>query len=368
MAVYAYYMADLTRSRTASHGIINYSLGLLSGLSQNLESGERLVVLGNAGMKTEMEQLLPDLSHLDWHLTDEPSRAISRLVTDHVKSLRWARQARADVLHFPKGFIPLRSPRSMRIVATVHDDIPVRYAAGDFGAEAVSRRSKYFAASIKHTLRKADAVLAVSAFTKERLETIRPGAPIHVTHEGALPLVTARGHTWPKQQRLLVFGSTHPHKLTRETIEHVGRYLGANDPHLELLVLGRVTADVAALVDKIPGAHREEAFLASEDLVDRVAQSRVLVFGSGYEGFGLPPLEAALLGTAVVFHRIPAVAEVMGDTHFPFENDYETFAAAMEQALAAPEGSLVSYGQKLAERFRWSDVAKRTLDAYREVL
>ncbi|MCP4965269.1 MAG: glycosyltransferase family 4 protein [bacterium] len=368
MAVYAYYMADLTRSRTASHGIINYSLGLLSGLSQNLDSGERLVVLGNAGMKTEMEQLLPDLSHLEWHLTDEPSRAISRLVTDHVKSLRWARQAGADVLHFPKGFIPLHRPRDMRVVATLHDDIPVRYAAGDFGPEGVTRRSKYFSASIKHTLRKADAVLAVSDFTKGRLETIRPGAPIHVTHEGALSLVTARGHAWPKQQRILVFGSTHPHKLTKKTIEQIGRYLDASGPDIELLVIGRVAEDVAALIDRIPGAQHEQAFLASEDLVDLVATSRILVFGSGYEGFGLPPLEAALLGTAVVFYQIPAVAEVMGNTHFPFDDEYESFAAAMDRALTASENSLIKYGQTLAERFRWSNVARRTLEAYREVL
>ncbi|MDJ0664652.1 MAG: glycosyltransferase [Acidimicrobiia bacterium] len=369
MSVYAYYMADLNRSRTASHGIINYSIGLLSALARQTEGDEKLVVLGTAGIKAELEELLPDLSRIDWFTTPEYSSA-RRLLVDNVQSLLWARRAKADLIHFPKGFIPRWNPTDVKTAATIHDDIPLRYAAGDFGVAATSNRARYFSAATRHTLRRADVVLAVSQFTKERLEAISPGhrAPIRVTYEGAHPLVTARGHSWPKDDYLLVFGSRHPHKLTATTVDYVLRYLGATDESLELLVLGSIDEPVDAAIKASGCARRHEGFLESAELVDVVAKARALVWGSSYEGFGLPPLEAGLLGTAVVFRRIPAVNEVMDPTHFPFEDSYTDFSAALDQALAAPEDVLKGFGMTLRDRFSWETVAQLTINAYREAL
>ena len=108
--------------------------------------------------------------------------------------------------------------------------------------------------------------------------------------------------------------------------------------------------------------------LETDALLSLIAESSALLFGSKYEGFGLPPLEAALVGTPVVYRRIPAVAEVMGDTHFPFESSYDSFKRALDAALAATQEHIAHDGASLAGRFRWADVAQRTLTTYREVL
>lgn len=370
MPRYGYYMADLTRTRTSSHGIINYSLGLLTGLAHSLQPEEQLVVFGSDAMRAEFEDLLPASSSIDWYTTKEPQSARERLAADHLLSLRWARRAGVDVLHFPKGFIPFWPSHKLRIVATIHDDTPVRYAAGDFGKEATSWRARYFATQTRHTLRRANAVISVSEFTRQRLQAIqvRRAANITVTYEGVLPLVSAHGHTWPKKPQLLIMGSTHPHKQTRTTVEYARCYMHESNRDLHLLVLGRVSPDVESLINSTPSAANEPRLLESHELVERVAESAALLFGSSYEGFGLPPLEAALLGTPVVYRRSSAVEEIMSGTHFPFDASYDEFAAALDAALAAPEAALIRFSDGLGERFDWIGVAERTLSTYRSVL
>jgi glycosyltransferase involved in cell wall biosynthesis len=370
MPTYGYYMADLTRTRTDSHGIINYSLGLLTSLAHSLQEGERLVVLGSDAIRAEFEDLLPGCSRFDWHITRQPRSVPERLATDHFLSLWWARRTGVDVLHFPKGFIPVWRCRKPRIVATIHDDIPLRYAAGDFGKRAVSWRARYFAMQTRHALRRADAVIAVSDFARERLQAVQVGraANITTTYQGVLPVVSAHRHKWPKKPQLLVMGSTHPHKQTRTTIEYARRYAIESNRDLQLLVLGKLSADVEALVKSTPAAANETGILSNHELVERIAESAALLFGSSYEGFGLPPLEAALLGTPAVYRRSAAVEEIMGRTHFPFGGSYEEFAAALDAALAATEADLIRFRDALGERFDWIRVAERTLNTYRSVL
>ena len=93
MPTFGYYMADLSRTKTASHGIINYSLGLLSALARLLGPEERLVVFGSAAMKAEFDTLLSASDRMEWHTTTASRSTPHRLVADHVLSLRWARQA-----------------------------------------------------------------------------------------------------------------------------------------------------------------------------------------------------------------------------------------------------------------------------------
>jgi glycosyltransferase involved in cell wall biosynthesis len=256
------------------------------------------------------------------------------------------------------------------VVATIHDDIPVRYASGHFGKDHISWTARYFAAQIKHSLRRADAVLAVSDFTRSRLESLQGQNPasIDVTYEGVLNLVTGHERIWPKKRQLLIMGSIHPHKRTAATVDYALRYLTENSSDLQLLVLGNIPPEVEAKLAGIDGVSRESRLLDSSELIDIMAESAALLFGSSYEGFGLPPLEAALLCTPVVYSNCAAVNEVMSGFHFPFNDDYDEFAASLDAALAATESELATAAQKLADKYSWTKIGERTLRAYRSLL
>jgi glycosyltransferase involved in cell wall biosynthesis len=95
-----------------------------------------------------------------------------------------------------------------------------------------------------------------------------------------------------------------------------------------------------------------------------MGQARVVLYFSDYEGFGRPPVEAVLAGAAPVYSSIPATREVMGHCGFPFDNSsYESFAAALRQALVTPPDQIHAWADQLLARHNWKAVANRVLTA-----
>jgi len=95
-----------------------------------------------------------------------------------------------------------------------------------------------------------------------------------------------------------------------------------------------------------------------------VARSRALVYFSEYEGFGMPPIEAITRGTAPAYSRIAAMMETSAGCGFPFANDdYASFASALNGALACPAGQIGAWSKLLLDRHNWSAVAERVAAA-----
>jgi glycosyltransferase involved in cell wall biosynthesis len=87
-----------------------------------------------------------------------------------------------------------------------------------------------------------------------------------------------------------------------------------------------------------------------------------LVFFSEYEGFGMPPVEAALAGVCPVFSAIPATTEVMEGTGLEFENDcYDSFAKAMDQSFTLSREHIADWGARLTDQHSWTKVADRVV-------
>lgn len=104
-------------------------------------------------------------------------------------------------------------------------------------------------------------------------------------------------------------------------------------------------------------------------LVTLIAGARAVVFPSLYEGFGLPVLEAMLLGTPVITSRISSLPEVAGKAAL-FVDPYETadIARAIKRIVADADlrAELSQLGRMQAEQFsveRYRGRAKALYDA-----
>jgi glycosyltransferase involved in cell wall biosynthesis len=364
---YGLYLADLRPAHNDSRGIINYAVGLAAALPSLLGPTEELCILVNPEVLAEIQPITAKRSPVV-DIVGAPGGVASRLALDHVRSIQWARRRRLAVLHFPKGHLPVWIPRRLATVATVHDDIVVRYSRNEFGAGGRTAKSLYFARAVAHAVAAADRVLTVSAFSAKRLAMLAPVDPtkLIVTYEAPSLPVQPFVVLADRDPTILIVGSRFPHKRTRQTLEWSCRFArtivgGA----LRVVVTGQLDPDTEQACSDME-IDRVRGVLSSAQLASLVARSRVLAFGSAYEGFGLPPVEAYSLGTPATFQRVGAMAEVLDG--FPggyAEPRYDLFAQAVTEVMALDDRALLAAQARMRERFRWSEVARLTLDAYR---
>jgi glycosyltransferase involved in cell wall biosynthesis len=95
------------------------------------------------------------------------------------------------------------------------------------------------------------------------------------------------------------------------------------------------------------------------------------VFPSLAEGFGLPVLEAMLRGVPVACSNTTSLPEVAGDAALLFDPlDVEAIAVSIRRILQDTElaDRLRAAGPQRAQRFTWTETARRTLACYGKAL
>lgn len=111
--------------------------------------------------------------------------------------------------------------------------------------------------------------------------------------------------------------------------------------------------------DKLEGKHeyRPIQHLTNKELVELYQAVDLVVYGSRYEGFGLPVLEAIQSGTPLLTTRIPPIVEMLGDD----ESRY--FELDKPATLTRQIENLWKNGQRVynvAKRYSWDKTARST--------
>jgi glycosyltransferase involved in cell wall biosynthesis len=259
------------------------------------------------------------------------------------------RRARSlDVLHCTTFRGPLR-PR-IPTVLTVHDLAILRYP------DAFPRWHRlYGRTGLRKALRAADAVVAVSEFTKREIVALAgiPRERIRVVANGvdsvfhppvgarlASPSsTTARGSSY-----VLAVATLEPRKNLGRVVE-AARLAG-----VELRVVGaRGWGSV-----EVPGWVGE---VTDAELAELYRGARCVLYPSLYEGFGLPVLEAMACGAPVVTSRGTATEEIAGAAAVLVDpRDVEAIADGIAQA-ELQRAELVPLGFARAAEFTWDRAA-----------
>lgn len=260
-----------------------------------------------------------------------------------------ARAARSlEVLHCTTMRGPLRARPP--VVVTVHDLALLRYPEA---FPAWHRRTG--SAALRLGVRSADAVVAVSSFTRDELGDLLgvPAERVRVVPNGVDSVFTPTGPA-AEGSYVLAVGTLEPRKNLARAVE-AARLAG-----VELRVVGARGwggVDVPGWVGR-PG---------DEELATLFRGARCLVFPSFYEGFGLPVLEAMACGTPVVTSRGGATEEVAGGAAVlvdPF--DPASIAAGIAEAERRRD-ELVSLGLERATAFTWAGAADAVESLWREL-
>jgi glycosyltransferase involved in cell wall biosynthesis len=213
----------------------------------------------------------------------------------------------------------IRTGGAGAVAVLIHDTIPLDHP--EFARpDMIQAFRKKIAATSAH----ADLVIHSAMVTRTQTEK-------HFAEFGRVPKgITAPlgvttpcpAKTTPREKPYFVaLGTIEPrknHALLLDIWERMHRDLPeAEIPHL--FIIGRrgwLNVPVFARLDSLPFMNKtvfERAGLPDDEVAGLLASSQGLLFPSFVEGYGLPPLEAADLGTAVIVPPLPIYRETLGN-------------------------------------------------------
>jgi len=201
-----------------------------------------------------------------------------------------------------------------------------------------------------------------------------PGAGGEDTPPGADGAAPVPGRAAGLESGYLLFvGRREPRKDLGTLLAAVAR-LQARLPGLRLLLVGPDAPGWTETWKSAPAGVRERTTLLPHQPVEALAElyrrAGALVMCSRWEGFGLPALEAAAVGTPVVATRAGSLPEVLGDAaRWAEPGDPEGLAESCHEVLTDDvlAADLRARGRRRSRRFRWERTAELTHGLYEEL-
>lgn len=362
-SIVCFYCADQNLHRDRSRGITRYAYGLLSHLRDaKMFALMALVSKSSFAIPDGIERLT---------LPFRTDHLMGRLVTDHLHPLIAPRTA-AEIWHYPKGFLPFGPQIKAKRVGTIAD-VMLQFDA-DHHPESRSRWAfLYWLEVLKHSIRKLDLILTISEFSKQAILEFCDRhqlkcPPIVVTYLGVEVARPATAASNTKEDYVLHLASKLPYKGTTWLLEQWATLASTRSDLPLLKLVGDLDARAASLLSKMTNVTLVPP-VPREALEKLIANARALLLPSEIEGFGIPAVEAYLLGTPVAYAKETALEEIVGSgSPGGFHRERDSFQIGLREALNMDRAAIEKKGAALKLQYRWDDCVRRTLDAYRTLL
>lgn len=297
----------------------------------------------------------------------------------------WLFPQKRDITHFFNYVIPF-GVKGKKVV-TVYDLTFLEYPETVRGRTMLMLKRH-----LKHSIRRADAIIAISDFTKGQIlkyYDISPdkiymvpcgidSAQYHMSYEEN-QITKVKKKYGIEGEYFLYLGTLEPRKnivgLLRayEKFYHKWKERG----EIPRLVLaggkGWMYDDIFRTAEEISlGDHiLFTGYVDEEDKPCLMKGASVFCFPSFYEGFGMPPLEAMACGTPVLTSNTSSLAEVTGEAAVQVDPyDIEAMADAMYDLYRdhAWREQLRCRGLEQAKKYSWESAAEKLERVYESVV
>jgi glycosyltransferase involved in cell wall biosynthesis len=288
-----------------------------------------------------------------------------------------------ELYHVPQNGVGLPVDKNCPFVITLHDVIP--YKMPETVGETFLR---IFNEEMPHIVSRCDGIITVSEFSKEDIAKAFnfPKEKIFVTHLAAeniyrpldkkecSDLINSRYGI--DGDYILYVGGFSPRKNIVGLIEAFSKLKAKYKKDIKLVIAGKQGKSYSIYKKRTQDLGVEDSvifpgFIEIEHLPHLYNASKLLVYPSFYEGFGLPPVEAMACGTPVITSNVTSIPEVLGDSAI-FINPYDDDAlcSSMYNVLSNAELSehLTIKGLVRSSELSWNKTARDTLIAYSKII
>ncbi|OGH58596.1 MAG: hypothetical protein A2725_02750 [Candidatus Magasanikbacteria bacterium RIFCSPHIGHO2_01_FULL_33_34] len=306
---------------------------------------------------------------------------------EQIKLNKIIKREKVDLMHFPHWNIPLFY--NGLYIVTIHDLImfhfprpeattlgPIKFWLKDFVHRIV----------IRNAVKKAKHIITTSEFTKDdinktlgvsmnKMATIYQ-APFTTINNLQFTInndVVLSKHNIVKPYALYV-GSAYPHKNLDSLLKAWKLFLDKYEVDCQLVLVGKESyfynnikeSDIA---NRLGNRVIFTGFVDDFDLDLLYKQSKLYIFPSLYEGFGLPPLEAIARGLPVVSSSSSCLPEVLGEGALYFDpNNIENIADTINEGLYNEDirHQLLINGRTELQKYSSEKMAIDTLEIYKK--
>lgn len=297
------------------------------------------------------------------------------------------RRVRPDVMYFPTVYTYFPLPPGVQGVVTIHDAIVERFPELTMPSW---RARMFWKLKVNLALRQCPVILTVSEFAADDVSQHLSVSRERLRVSGEAPsAVYRRGSSSARRKAVLApygltqrdrwftyVGGFNPHKRLDVLIEAHGRLAAESENPPHLLLVGSLSGDVfhgcreelTRSIERLGTGHLVHwtGFVSDEDLAVLHEGALANVLASMCEGFGLPAVEAAASGTAVIATTESPLPQLLaGGGLFVRPADVDALHAALRTMATEPETrrAMAEIAHERAHAMDWGAAAANVLAA-----
>lgn len=269
----------------------------------------------------------------------------------------------ADIIHITGGYgiISLFLKRKNKTILTIHDLNHLIYDLK--GLKKCLYKLIYFSIPFKNVVR----VTTVSNYTKNNILKhfkIR-SEKVNVIYNCYPPIFKCFPKDFNSLNPVILHIGTKPNKNLEKTAEAISNI------KCKLVVIGKLNSKQQTTLNKFKVDYENKINLTTEEVFNEYKNCDIVSFTSLREGFGLPIIEANVVGRVILTSNTTSMPEVASDSaHIINPYNVKEIEEGFKKIISDENyrNTLVENGLKNATLFTPEKIAKDYLDIYKEII
>lgn len=300
-----------------------------------------------------------------------------------------AKTYNCDILHCTSNTAPYTN--NIPLITTLHDII---YMEGSVLKLLMNRASLYQKFGnlyrrilVKKVVKNSRRLITVSHFEKKNITKFfkLKNEGVQAIHNGVNQSFTmkidfehcirAKNKYQLPESYILHIANKDPRKNTKRVLLAFREFLSKTTSNFKLLMLGCKDADLKMMLNEIGAKEIYKhiiltGYIPDEDLPVIYYLSKLFLFPSLREGFGIPIIEAMACGVPVITSNTSSMPEVAGDAaHLIDPIKTQEICNGMIKILTDDgyKNKLIQKGLKRSKVFSWEKMAHQVLELYKDM-